>query len=41
MTFTDDSVGRLAMVIYEFGDMGYLGKVTENDGEYPVGQANK
>lgn len=36
VTFAPESVGRIAMVIYEFADVRYLGKTTESDGNYPV-----
>ncbi|KAF8313838.1 hypothetical protein DL93DRAFT_2097560 [Clavulina sp. PMI_390] len=36
VTFGEKSVGRLAMVIYEFSDMNYLGKVTQNENAFPV-----
>lgn len=35
VTFSDNSAGRLAMVIYEFGDMNYLGKMTDTESDYP------
>jgi hypothetical protein len=36
VTFDAESVGRIAMVIYEFTDVRYLGKITNSDGN-PVG----
>ena len=36
MTFDSGSQGQLAMVIYEWGDMAYLGKVTSTANDMPV-----
>lgn len=36
VTFDASSQGQLAMVIYEWKDMPYLGKVTTPDGTLPV-----
>ncbi|KAF9513850.1 hypothetical protein BS47DRAFT_1382191 [Hydnum rufescens UP504] len=35
VSFSDDSTGRLAMVIYEFEDIHLIGKVTNTDPDYP------
>ena len=34
VTFAEESQGQLAMVIYEWTDMTYLGKVTSHTDEY-------
>ena len=42
VTFDSTSQGQLAMVIYEWKDMAYLGKVTSQDDEYmPVSRPSR
>ena len=36
VTFSETSVGRLSMIIYEFSDVHFLGKVTGEDTDWPV-----